>query len=185
MENLTGLPHSHTPPHTPFFPPTFSLSERKIFFLFLSQSLLGGHILSIGFSLFSPVIIACPSAGCKPFGQAIFTGSYRPRNDLSRAVFPAYKSDAPAADLSPYRRGEEAASAGDAPAYPVHGRFPPATGLKSCVLPPAPPSVLAFSAVPTYFKSNLLYNNQRKKSQKQCEKNILVLQVKRESSLSY
>ncbi|GAA6387878.1 hypothetical protein I310019A7_38690 [Lawsonibacter asaccharolyticus] len=44
---------------------------------------------------------------------------------------------------------------------------------------------LAFSAVPTYFKSNLLYNNQRKKSQKQCEKNILVLQVKRESSLSY
>ena len=31
----------------------------------------------------------------------------------------------------------------------------------------------------------VLYNNQRKKSQKQCEKNILVLQVKRESSLSY
>ena len=34
MENLSGLPHSHTPPHTPFSPPTFSLSERKIFFLF-------------------------------------------------------------------------------------------------------------------------------------------------------
>ena len=34
-------------------------------------------------------------------------------------------------------------------------------------------------------EKHLLYNNQRKKSQKQCEKNILVLQVKRESSLSY
>ena len=151
MENLSGLPHSHTPPHTPFSSPTFSLSERKFFFLFLSQRLLGGHILSIGFSLFSPVIIACPSAGCKPFGQAIFTGSYRPRNDLSRAVFPAYKSDAPAADLSPYRRGGEAASAGDAPAYPVPDQCPPAADLKSCVLPPTPPSVPRFHSIAADF----------------------------------
>jgi hypothetical protein len=34
MENLTGLPHSHTPPHTPFSPPPFSLSERKFSFCF-------------------------------------------------------------------------------------------------------------------------------------------------------
>lgn len=49
-------------------------------------------------------------------------------------------SDAPAEAPSPYRRGEEAASADAAPAYPAPGRCPPATGRKSSVLPPAPPS---------------------------------------------
>jgi len=34
MENPMGLPHSHTPPHTPFFPPTFSLFDRKFCFYF-------------------------------------------------------------------------------------------------------------------------------------------------------
>lgn len=46
-------------------------------------------------------------------------------------------SDAPAEAPSPYRRGEEAASADAAPAYPAPGRCPPATGRKSSVLPPA------------------------------------------------
>jgi hypothetical protein len=34
MENLSGLPHSHTPPLTPITPPTFSLSKREYFIIF-------------------------------------------------------------------------------------------------------------------------------------------------------
>lgn len=49
MENPLGLPHSHTPPHTPISPPTFSRSREKIFFRLFEPKALGGHILSIYF----------------------------------------------------------------------------------------------------------------------------------------
>ena len=53
MENLSGLPHSHTPPHTPFFPPTFSRSERKIlFFIFGPEALRGAYIINTFFPIF-------------------------------------------------------------------------------------------------------------------------------------
>ena len=57
----------------------------------------------------------------RPFGQAIFTGSYRPMNGLSHAAAPASRTDAPAAAPPPYRRGGEAVSADAAPAiqHPV------------------------------------------------------------------
>ena len=47
MENLSGLPHSHTPPHTLFSPPTFSLSERKfLFFVLGPKALRGAYIIN-------------------------------------------------------------------------------------------------------------------------------------------
>ena len=74
-----------------------------------------------------------------------------PRMTSLVLLFPAGKSDAPAVDLSPYRRGGEAASAGDAPAYPVPDQCPPAADLKSCVLPPTPPSVPRFHSIAADF----------------------------------
>ena len=47
ISNLSGLPHSHTPPHTLFSPPTFSLSERKfLFFVLGPKALRGAYIIN-------------------------------------------------------------------------------------------------------------------------------------------
>ncbi|MFR3146819.1 MAG: hypothetical protein ACLTOT_21600, partial [Eubacterium callanderi] len=71
MENLLGLPHSHTPPLTPITPSDFLPIREKIFILFSpGLKAIGGHILSIHFSLFSVVIIACPDSSFKSPGQA-------------------------------------------------------------------------------------------------------------------
>ncbi|WP_197055584.1 hypothetical protein [Intestinimonas butyriciproducens] len=96
MENLLGLPHSHTPPLTPNFPSDFLPIRERIFLLFfLGLKAIGGiyyqYIFSlfyarlnlsypctpIGgiyyqyiFSLFFIVIIACPDGSFKSPGQA-------------------------------------------------------------------------------------------------------------------
>ena len=50
MENLLGLPHSHTPSLTPIFPSDFLPIRERIFLLFfLGLKAIGGHILSMSF----------------------------------------------------------------------------------------------------------------------------------------
>lgn len=73
MENPLGLPHSHTPQHTPISPPTFSRSREKIFFrLFEPEALRGGIYYQYIFFTFSPVIIACPKGVCKGLRTGYF-----------------------------------------------------------------------------------------------------------------
>jgi hypothetical protein len=50
MENLSGLPHSHTPPLTPITPSDFlPVRERIFYYIFHGLKAIGGHILSIYF----------------------------------------------------------------------------------------------------------------------------------------
>ena len=50
MENLLGLPHSHTPSLTPIFPSDFLPIRERIFLLFFpGLKAIGGHILSMSF----------------------------------------------------------------------------------------------------------------------------------------
>jgi hypothetical protein len=50
MENLSGLPHSHTPPLTPITPSDFlPVKERIFYYFFHGLKAIGGHILSIHF----------------------------------------------------------------------------------------------------------------------------------------
>ena len=71
------IPTPLRPP--PFSPPTFS-RKKEYFLLFLDTISkgpypLGGHILSMSFSLFFVLIIACPEELFKSTGQAIFTNN--------------------------------------------------------------------------------------------------------------
>ena len=47
MENLLGLPHSHTPALTPITPSDFLPVREKIFYYWALAERTGGHILSI------------------------------------------------------------------------------------------------------------------------------------------
>jgi hypothetical protein len=48
MENLSGLPHSHTPPLTPITPSDFlPIRERIFYYFFPGLKAIGGHILSM------------------------------------------------------------------------------------------------------------------------------------------
>ena len=105
MENLLGLPHSHTPELTPIFPSDFLPIRERIFLLFLlGLKAIGGHILSIQYfpilcqtksqlslyphrggiyyqysiSLFLVIIIACPDGAFKSPGQAYIINTVFP-----------------------------------------------------------------------------------------------------------
>jgi hypothetical protein len=74
MENLSGLPHSHTPPLTPITPSDFLPVRKRIFYYFFpGLKAIGGIYYQYIFSLFSVVIIACPGGSCKTPGQAILS----------------------------------------------------------------------------------------------------------------